>query len=314
MELIRGYYNLKPRHFGCVATIGNFDGLHRGHRELLQQLTDSASTLGLPALLVTFVPRPEQYFNPDNSAPQLMNLRDKLTLLEQVGVDRVLCLAFNEKLAHLSAGDFIDNLLVEKLGLKHLIIGADFRFGHHRQGTLETLISAGRQQGFTVATAPTVNQQGERVSSTRIRRALQQGNLPLAQQLLNRPYTMTGKVVAGDGVGKTLGYATANVHWPRPLPMTGVFAVRAAPIQSPSANAIPGMANLGFRPTLQDRQQRLEVHLLDYQGNLYQQFLRVEFIARLRDEQRFPSLTALQQQIQRDEAEARRLFSLATVG
>lgn len=308
MELIRGQHNLRPQHRGCVATIGNFDGVHLGHQLILDQLSEQATRFNLPRLVITFEPQPQEFFTGPNAPPaRLMRLREKLQVLEELGIERVLCLEFDQRLASLPASTFIDTLLVERLGIRHLVIGDDFRFGHRRSGDFALLAEAGQRYGFSVASSHSHILDGERVSSTRIRQALAQGELEQAARLLGRPYHLCGRVAHGDQRGRTIGFPTANLHLHRRVtPVSGVYAVL---LSDPALPPWPGIANVGRRPTVAGEQERLEVHLLDFQGDLYGRHVKVSFLHYLRPEQRFASLTALQEQIRQDEQTARRYFT-----
>jgi riboflavin kinase/FMN adenylyltransferase len=308
MELIRGQHNLRPHHRGCVATIGNFDGVHLGHQAILAQLAGQAARLRLPRLVITFEPQPQEFFAGPTAPPaRLMRLREKLLALDGLGIERVLCLEFDHRLAFLPAQTFIDDLLVHRLGIRYLVIGDDFRFGHRRAGDFALLVEAGRRHGFEVADNHSYILDGERVSSTRVRQALGQGDLELAARLLGRPYDMCGRVAHGDRRGRTLGFPTANIHLHRRVtPVGGVYAVL---LSGPGLRPWPGIANVGRRPTVQGDRERLEVHLLDFEGDLYGRHVKVDFLHYLRPEQRFESLAALQAQIQRDEHAARTWFA-----
>ncbi|HUM91275.1 MAG TPA: bifunctional riboflavin kinase/FAD synthetase, partial [Candidatus Competibacter sp.] len=219
MELIRGQHNLRPHHRGCVATIGNFDGVHLGHQAILAQLTEQAARLHLPRLVITFEPQPQEFFaGPTASPARLMRLREKLQALDGLGIERTLCLEFDQRLATMPAQTFIETLLVEGLGIRYLVVGDDFRFGHRRAGDFALLVEAGQRYGFEVADNHSYILDGERVSSTRIRQALSQGDLELAARLLGRPYDMCGRVAHGDQRGRTIGFPTANIHLPRRVP------------------------------------------------------------------------------------------------
>lgn len=235
-----------------------------------------------------------------------MRLREKLLALDALGIERVLCLRFDRQLAAMPAAAFIEDLLVNRLNIRYLVIGDDFRFGHRRAGDFATLSAAGRSQGFTVSNTHTHLVDGERVSSTRIRQALSQGELTLATRLLGRPYGMCGRVTYGDQRGRTIGFPTANIQLSRRVtPVYGVYTVLAS---SRTLPPWPGIANVGCRPTVQGTRERLEVHLLDYDGDLYGQPLKVDFLHYLRPEQRFESLDELRRQIQQDERKARDYF------
>ena len=305
MELVRGLHNLRPRHRPCVATIGNFDGVHRGHQAVIQALRVAAQLHDLPAMLVTFEPQPREYFAPHTSPPRLMRLREKLGALTRYDVQRVLCLRFNAALAGLTADDFVRQILVDGLGVRYLLVGDDFRFGHGRVGDFSLLQQAGRQHGFVVDAIDTFVMGEGRVSSTRVRESLEAGDLEYAAQLLGRPFTLCGRVAHGDKRGRTIGFPTANIHLHRQRsPLSGVFAVRMG---WPAARAHAGVANIGSRPTVDGTRLQLEVHLFDFDQDIYGQHVEVEFLHKLRDEQQFDSFDALREQIELDAMQARRV-------
>ncbi len=308
MELIRGQHNLRPRHRGCVATIGNFDGVHLGHQAIFAQLADQAVRFRLPRLIVTFEPQPMEFFAGPKSPPaRLMRLREKLLALDGLGIERVLCLEFDHRLAALSAAAFINDLLVNRLGVRYLVIGDDFRFGYRRTGDFALLREAGQQHDFEVVDNRSYLVDGERVSSTRIRQALAEGDLEQAAQLLGRPYDMNGRVAHGDRRGRTIGFPTANIHLHRrATPVYGVYAVL---MSGPDLQLWPGVANIGRRPTVRETREQLEVHLLDFQGDLYGRHVKIDFLHYLRPEQRFASLETLRRQIQHDVRQARSYFA-----
>lgn len=308
-EFIRGLHNLRPRHRGCVATIGSFDGVHLGHRAILRQLTEAAEQYGLPAVAIIFEPQPHEFFSRERAPARLMRLREKVQALFEAGVERILCLRFNEELRSLSAREFIDRILLKGLGIRHLVVGDDFRFGCDRRGDFDLLQQVGAEQGFAVSDTCTLEVAGARVSSTRIREALEAGDFALAEQLLGRPYRITGRVVYGKQLGRQLGVPTANVQLRRyRSPLHGVFAVRAF---LPDGKSHPGAANVGVRPTVSgDPQPLLEVHLLDYTSSLYGQLIEVEFHRKLRDEQKFGSVDELREQLQRDIRQAKQFFKV----
>jgi riboflavin kinase/FMN adenylyltransferase len=303
MQLVRGLHNLRPQHRGCVATIGNFDGVHRGHQAILVRLRERAVELGVPSCVVIFEPQPREYFAPESAPARLARLRDKLELLAAEGVDQVLCLAFNQRLSKLSAAEFVDTILVDGLGVKHLEVGDDFRFGCDRLGDFDFLTQVGSANGFTVEAARTVEMQGVRVSSTQVRKALAVADFKLAEALLGRPFQITGRVLHGQKLARQLGWPTANVQLKRRrVPFTGVYLVSV----EIDGKQWPGVANIGVRPTVAgDGKAHLEVHLLDFAGNLYDRRLTVAFHHKLRDEQRFASLEALKSAIGADVAAAR---------
>ena len=309
MELIRGRHNLKPRHRGCAVTIGNFDGVHLGHQALISQLRARAAGHGLPACVVTFEPHPREFFDPGNAPARLSRLRDKAAALAGLGVDRLLLLRFDAPLAALEPQAFIDDLLVAGLGARDVVVGDDFRFGSARRGDYDWLARAGAESGFEVAAAETRMLDGERVSSTRVRRALAAGDLDAAARLLGGPYTIRGRVIHGDKLGRSLGYPTANIALDRyRLPLTGIFAVVA---WDPSGRRFPGVANLGWRPTVGGTRPLLEVHAFDFDGDLYGAHLCVQLLARLRPEERFESVAAMTERMHEDARAARALLAAA---
>ena len=223
MELIRGLHNIAARHHGCVATIGNFDGVHRGHQAVLAQLAEQADKLGLPTLVMTFEPYPQEYFRPDQAPPRLTRQREKLLALRDYAVDRVLTMRFDAEFSAMEAEDFIEQILVKKLGVRYLVVGDDFRFGKQRRGDLAMLQQAGQRFGFQAVGMHTFEYDGERVSSTRVRQALKLGQLQTVRQLLGRGYRIAGRVVLGDQRGRVLGFPTANIHLHRRVsPLSGV--------------------------------------------------------------------------------------------
>lgn len=307
MELIRGLHNLRPRHNGCVATIGNFDGVHLGHQAVLGQLAEKADELSLPSLVITFEPQPQEYFAPEQAKPRLTRLREKLKALPRYGVDRVLCLRFNQALASLPPGEFIQQILIDGLGVRYLVVGDDFRFGNKRAGDFTMLQKAGEQHGFPVVNMHTFNIEGDRVSSTRIREALAKGDLDTAEKLIGRPYRMCGRVAHGDKRGRTIGFPTANIHLHRKAtPVEGVFAVEMFGIEG---EPVEGVANVGTRPTVDGTRSLLEVHLFDFDQDIYGKYIHVNFVHKLRDEERFDSFEELKKQILQDADDARAFFN-----
>jgi len=303
MQLVRGLHNLRPQHRGCAATIGNFDGVHRGHQAILARLRERARELGVPSCVVIFEPQPREYFSPQTAPTRLARLRDKVQLLAEEQVDLVLCLAFNKRLSQLSASEFVDTILIDGLGVKHLEVGDDFRFGCDRVGDFDFLTQVGSLQGFTVEAAQTVEMDGLRVSSTQVRKALAAADFERAEQLLGRPFCIEGRVLHGQKLARQLGWPTANVQLKRRrVPLTGVYLVSV----DIDGKTWPGVANIGVRPTVAgDGSAHLEVHLLDFAGDLYGRHLTVAFHHKLRDEQRFASLEALKSAIDADVAAAR---------
>lgn len=290
-----------------VLTIGNFDGVHRGHQALLDMLVCEARERGAAATVLTFEPHPREYFSPETAAPRLASLRDKLLQLSQHGVDRVHVCRFDARFAALQADRFIEDVLVRGLAVRHVFIGDDFRFGARRQGDFAMLQAAGLRLGFSVGAMPTLMLHGDRVSSSAVREALAAGDLVCAADLLGRPYSIAGRVIGGRRLGRSIGFPTANIglHH-RKAPLTGVFAVC---VEGLVAGHIAGVANVGSRPTVGGTHPNLEVHLLDWTQDCYGAHLRVHFLHKLRDEARYDSLDALTRQIRRDEDAARAWFA-----
>ncbi|WP_230400363.1 bifunctional riboflavin kinase/FAD synthetase [Zooshikella ganghwensis] len=305
MELIRGLHNLKQQ-YGSVVTIGNFDGVHRGHQAILNQLKDQAEQLGLPSVVVLFEPQPREFFDGQNAPARLTSLTEKLDLLKRYDVDKVLCLHFNRQLRAFTADEFIQRILLSGLAMKHLVVGDDFRFGCDRRGNFQLLKEYGEQHGVSVASNCSVLFQGKRISSTWVRQALQEADFELAAQLLGRPYAIQGRVIRGQQLGRTLGVPTANIALKRcQLPLQGVYAVK---VHGYSWHPLNGVANIGWRPTVVSKQPMLETHLLDFSGDLYRKRLAVEFVSKLRDEQKFSSINALREAIEKDIVMAQQLF------
>ena len=306
MQLIRGLHNLRAEHRGCVATIGNFDGVHLGHQAVFAKLRKVGDALGLPATVITFEPQPLEYFQPQKAPSRLTRLREKLTVIKAAGIDYVLVLPFGRKLATMGAEAFIDEILVNGLGIQHLYVGDDFRFGRARCGDVGLLHEAGRDLGFHVDDLQTVTAGGERISSTRIRKLLVAGDLRAASKLLGRSYTICGRVSHGDKRGRTIGFPTLNIQLHRPVsPLRGVYAVK---VEGVDDKPLPGVANIGNRPTVEgDPRFLLEVHLFDFDRSIYGAHVGVEFVSRIRDEMKFDSFDALREQIATDSQQARRI-------
>lgn len=308
IQLIRGLSNLATFPTGCVATIGNFDGVHLGHQALLERLKDQAKRQQLPAVVVLFEPQPAEFFAKGKAiTPRLTRLREKLHILNQCGIQQVLVLRFTDSLANLTAAEFVKVVLVEGLGIKHIIVGDDFRFGKARQGDFDFLKQAGERSGFVVENMTSVMLEGERVSSTRIRLALSNAEQALVERLLGRPYTMEGRVVHGDKRGRILGFPTANIFLHRKVsPVQGIYVVR---MHGLSHSGLEGVANVGTRPTVGGTRTLLEVHLLDFHQDIYGRYVRVEFCKKLRDEEYYANLELLKEQIGKDADQARAYFN-----
>ena len=304
MELIRGRHNLRPHHRGCAVTIGAFDGVHLGHQSVLTHLLQQAVSLEVPTTVVTFEPLPREYLRPLEAPPRITTLRDKWPLLAECGVDRVLCLPFNESLRQLSAREFVEEVFVSGLGVRYLAFGDDFRFGNRREGDLDYVRALADEFGYAVAPTPTLELGGDRVSSTRIREALAEADFELAAQLLGRPFELAGRVLHGQKLGRQLDAPTANIALHRiRSPLQGVYAVRVC---GGGLEEAPGVANVGVKPTIgESLEATLEVHVLEGSPDLYGERLTVRFRHKLRDEQKFPSLDALKAGIAADKANAR---------
>lgn len=306
MPTILGIDNLSELRRPAAATIGNFDGVHLGHEMIVSSLIKASKALSAVSTVVTFDPLAREYFSPQDTL-RLMPLEQRVACLETLGVEQVLVIKFDESFTRLSPHEFIQNILVDGLGLAYLSVGDDFRFGFKRAGDFRTLQTAGDQFGFSVQAHDTFNYQGERVSSGRLRHAVEHGDFALAEALLGRPYGIVGLVSQGEQRGRTIGFPTANIELDAErYAVHGVYMVR---VKTADQEAIYGIANVGHRPTVAGLKNRLEVHLLDYQGDLYGQQLRVEFLAKLRDEQKFASFADLHKQIQLDAEQARHWLS-----
>ncbi len=305
MELIRGAHNLEQRHRPCVATIGTFDGIHRGHQAVIEALHAAGRRLQRPATVILFEPQPREFFTPDRAPGRITRLRDKLRILESLGVERTLCLRFDRRLAQEPAEDFMRRLLIDALDVRFLMVGDDFRFGHRRRGDFDMLRSAAQAFGFELERMPTVHDGDSRVSSTRVREALEAGDLTTAERLLGHRLCITGRVAHGEALGRELGWPTANIRFGQhPPPMRGIFNVRVHGLGEPR----PGVASLGTRPTVNGVETLLETYLLDFSGDLYGRPIEVEFLTRQRGEERFDGLDALKEQIAADVAAARTWF------
>jgi len=306
MELIRGLHNIKPGHRDCVLTIGNFDGVHLGHQAVLRQVKAIAASLNLPAVVMVFEPQPLELFKPEAAPARLTRFREKYHWLASLGLDRLLCVNFNAAFAAQDPQLFIEQLLLGKLGVRHLIVGDDFCFGKNRAGNFALLQQAAAQFGFGLTSTASLKQDDKRVSSTLVRQALEHNELKLAAQMLGRPFSLMGRVRHGEKVGRQLGFPTANVWLYRnKLPVRGVYAIEALT----EHGHFHGVANIGARPTLQGKQEQLEAHFFDFQGDLYGQQIEVLLRHKIRAERKFASLAELQQQIQLDAAAARQFFS-----
>lgn len=307
MKLLYGSHPIAEFRAGTVATIGNFDGVHRGHQELLSLLRREATRKKLPMLVVLFEPQPGEYFLRDRAPVRLSSLREKIDALRNLGVDYVYCLRFNTAIAAMPSEVFATQYIFSLFQMKYILLGGDFRFGHQRVGDVSLLKSMGREHDCVVEDLSDVAMDGQRVSSTLVRQMLQAGDLPSATALLGRAYSLCGRVIRGDGRGKQWGFPTANIALAgRALPLTGVYFVH---ILRSGKSKLQGIANLGCRPTVDGQKSVLEVHLFDFQESLYGERIQVFFLQKWRDEKRFDSVDALIAAIANDIVAAKAYFA-----
>lgn len=293
---------------GSVATIGSFDGLHLGHQALLGRVKEEAANRRLPSVVMSFEPTPKEFFLADRPPARLMRFREKFAALSSTGVDIFFCPRFNEAMKNIAADTFIRRILIHTLNVSHLIVGDDFRFAQDREGHLDMLRRAGDALGFTVEQMDSVIEAGERVSSSAIRDALWEGDLDKATALLGHQYRMSGRVIEGARVGRQLGYPTANVNLNRrQSPVMGIFAVRAS---GDTWGPLDAVASVGTRPTFGDYKPQLEVHIFDFDRNIYGEYIHVDFVARLRSEEKFDDVDALVEQMHLDSAMARQILAV----
>ena len=314
MKLTRGTIRLSSTSHTsaptCAATIGNFDGLHLGHRKIIEQVKAYAKKIDCQTTVISFEPLPTEYFSQKFNKPlpgRIYPLRDKARILNSLGVDELVCLRFTDALSEMSAEDFITNILLQRLNVKHLIVGDDFRFGKQRRGDFQLLQEMGRQSGMQVTNTATIQQDGGRISSTRIREHLAQGELAAASKLLGEPYKLSGRVRHGDKRGRSIGFPTLNQSLPDDIVAAkGAYAVR---VHGLTPQPLPGVANLGKRPTVAGTETRLETHVFDYEQSVYGRQVCVELVSFLRPEQKFSGLDALMTQIGNDCARARTILT-----
>ncbi len=309
MELIRDFHNLRPHHRGCVATIGAFDGVHLGHQSVLRQLIDKGRELGLPTTVIVFEPLPREFFAPHQAPARLMSFREKFLALRELGIDRVMRIRFSDSFREMGAMEFIRRLFVNGLEVRFIVVGDDLRFGRNRSGDFSLLKRAGQDFGFEVVDTHTLTFDEERVSSTRIREVLAEADFALAEKLLGRPYSISGRVIVGQQLGRQLGVPTANLELHRlRSPLSGVFAVE---VEGVGDKPLPGVANVGVRPTVDNLPKAiLEAHILGFSGDIYRRNIRVVFRKRLRSEIKFDNLDQLREQIHRDIGQARTFFGI----
>ena len=312
MELVRGLYNISQRHRGCVLTVGNYDGVHLGHQQMIGALKARAAQLRAAATVLVFEPSSKEFIDPEGAPPRLTRWREKFLALAALGVDRLVTLRFDECMRAMTPRCFVDELIVGKLGTRHMVVGDDFRYGSNAGGTIDSLRAAGQAHGFGVDQMAPFVVDGVRVSSTAVRERLELGDFAGAARLLGRPYRMLGHVVEGRRLGRTLGFPTANLRlMRRKPPLWGILAVWVHGIDS---RPLPGVASLGTRPTVNGTEPLLEAHVFDFSGDLYGRQLEIEFVAKLRDEVKFDSLEAMTVQMQSDAARARDLLSKVQSG
>jgi riboflavin kinase/FMN adenylyltransferase len=312
MELVRGLHNISRRHQGCVLTVGNYDGVHLGHQQMIGALKARAAQFGCAATVLVFEPSSKEFIDPDGAPARLTRWREKFLALAAQGVERLVTLRFDECMRAMTPQCFVDELIVEKLGTRHMVVGDDFRYGSNAGGTIGTLRAAGQTHGFGVEQIAPFVLDGVRVSSTAVRERLELADYPGAARLLGRPYRMMGRVAPGRRLGRRLGFPTANLRlMRRKSPVWGISAVWTYGIGS---RALPGVASLGTRPTVNGIEPLLEVHVFDFDGDLYGRAIEVEFVAKLRDEVKFDSLDAMKVQMQVDARQARDLLSKVDSG
>jgi riboflavin kinase/FMN adenylyltransferase len=312
MELVRGLNSVSKALRGCVLTVGNYDGVHLGHQQMIRTLKERSSELRVPSTVLVFEPSSKEFIDPDAAPARLTRWREKFAALAALEVDRMVTLSFNERMRAMSPDDFVDQLIVRGLGARHVVVGDDFRYGCKACGTIDSLEAAGRVRGFGVDQVEPFVLDGVRVSSTAVRERLEHADYSGAARFLGRPYRMVGHVAYGKGLGRTLGFPTANLHlMRRKSPTWGVIAVRVHGID---ARPRDGVASLGTRPTVNGVEPLLEVHVFDFRGDLYGRLIEVEFIAKLRDEVKFDSVDAMVAQMKVDAANARELLSKVTGG
>ncbi|MBQ5950402.1 bifunctional riboflavin kinase/FAD synthetase [Massilia sp. ST3] len=311
MKVFRGLPNDRAR-APCALTIGNFDGVHRGHQALLSHVRSASASLGLEAAVMTFEPHPREYFaqrsgDLSKAPARIANLRDKLDDLAKAGIDRVIVEHFNEHFASIAPDDFIERVLVDGLHVKWLMVGDDFCFGARRAGNIAMLQEAGKRFGFQVETLPAVMHGAQRISSSAVRAALAEGDFARTGELLGHPYTMSGHVIHGQKLGRTLGFPTLNLRVVHRPALSGIFVVQ---VHGLAEQPLPAVASLGVRPTVEDAgRMLLEVHLFDFAQSCYGKLVRVEFLAKLRDEEKYGDLATLTAAIDRDAAQARAFFA-----
>ena len=293
---------------GCVATIGNFDGVHIGHQHVLRQLVEQAQRMSLPSVVIIFEPQPLEYFSASNAPGRLTRLREKIRVLNDSGIDKVLCIHFSKRFAALTYQEFIHTVLIDGLAVRYLVVGDDFCFGKNRAGNFSNLQQAGEEHNFTVTSMDTFLFKDERVSSTRVRQALEKADFHLVKCLLNRDYSMSGHVAHGEKLGRELGFPTANIHIRRKRsPLSGIYIVE---VDGVDAKPLPAVASIGTRPTINGKQVILEVYIFNFDREIYGQLVNVRFLKKIREELKFDSLDTLTEKIKEDVRIAKSYFKL----
>ena len=311
MKIIRGIDNLNNEFTQCVVTLGNFDGVHLGHQQLINHLIEQGKKLNLPTVVMLFEPQPLEFFSKQNAPARLTSFKEKVQLIEKLGIDYIIAVPFTQTFANMSANAFIQDWLINKLSAKYIVIGDDFQFGRDRKGDINLLQQYTQNNHFSVESMPTFVWNNLRISSTAVREALFNSDFELARCLLGRDYAIQGRVVHGNALARQLGFPTANIHLNRKKPaLQGVYFVKVK--NCCSNQYYHGIANIGIRPTIEGKKAILEVNLFDFSGDIYGQYLDVTFVRKLRDEKKFDSLTDLQQQIVQDVCTAQQISAKLT--
>lgn len=311
MKIIRGIDNLNNQFTQCVLTLGNFDGVHLGHQQLINHLIKQSKKLNLPTVVMLFEPQPLEFFCKQNAPARLTSFKEKVELIKKLGIDYIIAVPFTQTFANMLAPDFIQDWLINKLQAKYIVIGDDFRFGRERKGDINLLQQYTHNNQFVVESMPTFVWNDLRISSTAVREALFNSDFKLAHCLLGRDYAIEGKVVHGNALARQLGFPTANIHLNRKKPaLQGVYFVKVK--NCCSNQHYHGIANIGIRPTIEGKKAILEVNLFDFSGDIYGQYLDVIFVHKLRDEKKFDSLTDLKQQIAQDVCTAKQISAKLT--
>ncbi len=311
MKIIRGIENLNNEFTQCVVTLGNFDGVHLGHQQLINHLIEQGKKLNLPTVVMLFEPQPLEFFSKQNAPARLTSFKEKVQLIEKLGIDYIIAVPFTQTFANMSANAFIQDWLINKLSAKYIVIGDDFQFGRDRKGDINLLQQYTQNNQFSVESMPTFVWNNLRISSTAVREALFNSDFELARCLLGRDYAIQGRVVHGNALARQLGFPTANIHLNRKKPaLQGVYFVKVK--NCCSNQYYHGIANIGIRPTIEAKKAILEVNIFDFSGDIYGQYLDVTFVCKLRDEKKFDSLADLKQQISQDVCTAKQISAKLT--